>query len=299
MPTFPFTSLTISRIEPRSFSALNYFPLIPPSVCFTGAIAGPGSTLLNANVLPTLDKDQLRLCAFINLCTYLKPGDGKKTPFTGYHPFQVFVIFPIHIQPWKSMCKKFVDRGGHSPFQPTASFYCAGKIAGMLNPKLMKHPPQLEKDYMFIVVPDNWTFLPGTVTPYEAKTTQPAEKPKLTNAQAIFATPTKRKAPHTPPSSSQSLIPESSPETPSRRPRINSSDAIDLTGGLGGQTVMQTAAGPVPLSADTSFNTGGDVSDDMDELQMSSARQKETSSSTTASEAPNPVRRTRHLAKKS
>jgi hypothetical protein len=30
------------------------------------------------------------------------PGNASKTPFRGFHPFQVFIIFPIHANPWSS-----------------------------------------------------------------------------------------------------------------------------------------------------------------------------------------------------
>lgn len=37
-------------------------------------------------------------------------------------------------------------------------FTCAGKAAGFLDHRAMVHPPELERDFIFIVVPDTWTF---------------------------------------------------------------------------------------------------------------------------------------------
>ncbi|KAF4445855.1 L-amino acid oxidase [Fusarium austroafricanum] len=44
-----------------------------------------------------------------------------------------------------------------------------GKVAGLLDHRVMVHPPGFQRDYVFIVVPDSWTFLDKTTTP----TTQP------------------------------------------------------------------------------------------------------------------------------
>ncbi|KAJ3453328.1 hypothetical protein MRS44_017575 [Fusarium solani] len=62
----------------------------------------------------------------------LGPGNPDKTPFRGFHPFQVFVIFPIHTNPWAILCKKMTERRD-SQFQPNAQFTCTGKVAGLLD----------------------------------------------------------------------------------------------------------------------------------------------------------------------
>ncbi|KAM4058269.1 hypothetical protein HRG_014604 [Hirsutella rhossiliensis] len=46
-----------------------------------------------------------------------------------------------------------------SQFQPNALLTCTGKIAGLLDHQIMTHAPAFEQDYIFIVVPDTWTFL--------------------------------------------------------------------------------------------------------------------------------------------
>jgi hypothetical protein len=57
-----------------------------------------------------------------------------------------------------------------SQFQASAQFTCTGKVAGLLDHRVMVHPPGFKRDYVFIVVPDSWTFLDRTTT----TATQPA-----------------------------------------------------------------------------------------------------------------------------
>jgi hypothetical protein len=120
--------------------------------------------------VPTLDNVQLKCCGFVQLTTFLAPGNPDKTPFRGFHPFQVFVIFPIRANPWASLCKKMAERRD-TQFQSNVLLTCTGKVAGLLGHHLMVQPPTLEQDYVFIVVPDSWTFLdkgvsgPGSPTP--------------------------------------------------------------------------------------------------------------------------------------
>ncbi|RKK70288.1 hypothetical protein BFJ68_g18393, partial [Fusarium oxysporum] len=137
---------------------------------FTGPVVGPGHALLRKESVPTLDNVQLKCCGFVQLTTFLAPGNPDKTPFRGFHPFQVFVIFPIRANPWASLCKKMAERRD-TQFQSNVLLTCTGKVAGLLGHHLMVQPPTLEQDYVFIVVPDSWTFLdkgvsgPGSPTP--------------------------------------------------------------------------------------------------------------------------------------
>ncbi|KAM5358196.1 hypothetical protein ACJZ2D_015510 [Fusarium nematophilum] len=146
-------------------------PYIPPVVSFTGPIVGPGHSLLRQDLLPGLDAAQLTWCGFIQLSTYLAPGNPDKTPFRVSHPFQVFVIFPIHTNPWAILSKKMIERRD-SQFQPNTQFTYTGKVAGLLDHRVMVNPPGFEREYVFIVVPDSWTFLDRatTVPLYATKT---------------------------------------------------------------------------------------------------------------------------------
>ncbi|KAM4055599.1 hypothetical protein HRG_008536 [Hirsutella rhossiliensis] len=83
--------------------------------------------------------------------------------FPGFHPFQVFVIFPIRANPWAILCKKMAERRD-SQFHTNISFTCTGKVAGLLDHRVMVHQPSSDRDYIFIVVPDSWTFLDKTAT---------------------------------------------------------------------------------------------------------------------------------------
>ncbi|KAF7534595.1 hypothetical protein G7Z17_g13343 [Cylindrodendrum hubeiense] len=191
-------------IAPRTLGTTSEFPTCPPSVSFTGPVAGSGDNLLVKDSLPTFDDRQLRCCGFVQLSTYVAPGKPDQTPFKGFHGFLVFVIFPINANPWTLLCKKMTERAD-SQFTPGTTFTCTGKVAGLLRHGLMAQPPDLEQDYVFIVVPDTWTFGPrpsgaaATVpkTPTKAKAlseiTTPASMAYI-DAKALFLTPPKARA---------------------------------------------------------------------------------------------------------
>ncbi|KAH7109753.1 hypothetical protein EDB81DRAFT_927555 [Dactylonectria macrodidyma] len=153
-----FSDLSARRILPRSLSTTDQFPLSSPIISFTGPVVGPGPALLHKEFVPALDDVQLKCCGFVQLTTFLAPGNPSKTPYRGFHPFQVFVIFPIRANPWASLCKKIAERRD-TQFQSNVLLTCTGKVAGLLGHHLMVQPPTLEQDYVFIVVPDSWTFL--------------------------------------------------------------------------------------------------------------------------------------------
>ncbi|KAH8665656.1 hypothetical protein BGZ61DRAFT_431089 [Ilyonectria robusta] len=139
-------------------SDTDHFPAIPPVVAFTGPVVGSGCTMLRKESIPGLDDVQLKCCGFVQLSTFVAPGKPDKTPFKGFHPFHVFVIFPIHANPWASLCKKIVERQD-TQFQANALFTCTGKVVSLLDHSIIMHPPGFNRDYVFIVVPDTWTFL--------------------------------------------------------------------------------------------------------------------------------------------
>jgi len=144
-------------MAPQMFDSADTLPVTSPIVSFTGPIIGPGHTLLHPDTISDLEDTQAKCCGFIQLSTFLTPGDPTKTPFKGFHPFQVFVIFPIHVNPWSSLCKRMTERQG-THFQSNTLFSCTGKVAGFLDHRIMINPPQLTQDYVFIVVPDTWQF---------------------------------------------------------------------------------------------------------------------------------------------
>jgi hypothetical protein len=104
--------------------------------------------------MPAWDDAQLKCCGFVQLTTFLAPGNPDKTPYRGFHPFQVFVIFPIRANPWASLCKKMAERRD-TQFQSNVLLTCTGKVAGLLDHRLMVQPPALGQDYIFIIVPDS------------------------------------------------------------------------------------------------------------------------------------------------
>ncbi|KAJ3453596.1 hypothetical protein MRS44_017843 [Fusarium solani] len=132
MPALIVRDQGYQPVLPWPFASMDSFPCVPPVVSFAGTITGPGHSLLRQDLLPGLDPTQLKCCGFIQLSTYLSPGNPDKTQFRGFHPFQVFVIFPIHTNPWAILCKKMAKRRD-SQFQPNAQFTCTGKVAGLLD----------------------------------------------------------------------------------------------------------------------------------------------------------------------
>ncbi|KAM4067855.1 hypothetical protein HRG_009789 [Hirsutella rhossiliensis] len=145
-------------VLPRSLASSGQFPSTPPVVSFHGVVAGPGLDLLRRDFLPGLGPDQLRCCGFVRLTTYIAPGLPDRIPFKGYHPFEVFVIFPVYVNPWAVLCKKIAEKS-NSSFLPGVPFTCTGKVVGLLDHRVMLSPPGSERDYVFIIVPDSWTFV--------------------------------------------------------------------------------------------------------------------------------------------
>ncbi|XP_044714637.1 uncharacterized protein HRG_11672 [Hirsutella rhossiliensis] len=130
----------------------------------------PGHSLLRQDLLPDLDAAQLNCCGFVQLSTYLAPGIPDKIPFRGFHQFEVFVIFPIHANPGLYF------------------FTCTGKVAGLLSHRVMIHPPGSDRDYVFIVVPDSWTFLDKATSTAAASSSAISTplKEKPSSASAAF-----------------------------------------------------------------------------------------------------------------
>jgi hypothetical protein len=162
------------------FDMADTFPTISPIVSFTGLIIGSGHNLLHDDIM--LGNDQQKCCGFIQLSTFITPGTPSKTPFKGFHPFQVFVIFPIYANPWLLLCKRMVEKQ-ETHFQPNTFFSCTGKVAGFLDHHIMVHPPQFTQDHVFIVVPETWKFHDKTgkdsITTSPSATT-PAKQPSTT-----------------------------------------------------------------------------------------------------------------------
>lgn len=68
-------------ITPRMFDMTDNFPVIPPIVSFTGPIVGSGRTLLHDEGISGVGDTQRKCCGFVQLSTYLVPGNPTKTPF--------------------------------------------------------------------------------------------------------------------------------------------------------------------------------------------------------------------------
>ncbi|XP_044717938.1 uncharacterized protein HRG_08580 [Hirsutella rhossiliensis] len=241
MPALIIRDQGYQPVLPRLFASMDSFPRIPPIVSFTGLIVGPGHSLLRQDLLPGLDATQLRCCGFLQLSTYITPGIPDKIPLRGFHPFQVFVIFPIRANPWAILCKKMAERRD-SQFHTNISFTCTGKVAGLLDHRVMVHQPSSDRDYIFIVVPDSWTFLDKTATTAAASalalTSPPKRQPSSASAAfqdaraASFSVATPGALPPSPPPSASTsasadpvtpLQKRPCPEpadTPTKKPRL-------------------------------------------------------------------------------
>ncbi|KAK4070013.1 hypothetical protein Purlil1_13589 [Purpureocillium lilacinum] len=219
-------TLFYQECSPRLLGSSSAYPTMMPIVSFTGPVVGSGLDLLHADVATAFNEPQLKCCGFDQLSTFLSPGKPEQTPFKGFHRFQVFVIFPVHANPCTSLCKKMAQRRD-SQFQPGSPFTCTGKVAGLLAHKLMRHPPTLEQDYVFIVVPDTWTFLdkatfnqpPTTqVTPATPKRPAPNAS-EYDNAMARFTSTKKRQhLPRDGALATPKSLPPTSATTPTKRP---------------------------------------------------------------------------------
>ncbi|XP_044717329.1 uncharacterized protein HRG_08837 [Hirsutella rhossiliensis] len=88
-----------------------------------------------------------------------------------------------------------------SQFQSNTLFTCTGKIAGLLDHQIMKHAPAFDQDYIFIVVPDTWTFHDKAMSDQASATQLLPTTPKsasilmLASSRSLpdpYQTPTKR-----------------------------------------------------------------------------------------------------------
>ncbi|KAH7114647.1 hypothetical protein EDB81DRAFT_920646 [Dactylonectria macrodidyma] len=284
-------------IDPRTLCNGEGFPLIQPIVSLTGQVLGTGQTHLIKDSVPQLDDAQLRCCAFIQCCTYITPGQPSKSPFKGFHPFQVFILFPIRALPFSLLCKKMADRKD-TQFVPGVPFNCVGKIVGLLDHRLMVAAPLAdEKDYVFIVVPDSWTF-PDKSTPAApaANTVSPSKTepgPSQTGgfaaARSMFKSPSKKSSQVQQSRSQSSQSPQGGPSqqpvTPSqnKRPAISASPSSQSSSNnpapkrLRGSTVT-TETSPIIAGSPVSPLTSVD-SDENDNHEEGEAKENEDSPS--------------------
>ncbi|KJZ70116.1 hypothetical protein HIM_10486 [Hirsutella minnesotensis 3608] len=185
-PALIIRDLGFQAIGQRSTSADRSFPAMSPVASFSGPVVGSGRSLLRRELVAGLGDDQLKCCGFVQLSTYIVPGNPAETPFGGFHPFQVFVMFPIHANPWTSLCAKMIE-SRQSRFQSHTLFVCTGKVVAFLDHRVMAHPPELDRDLVFIVVPDTWTFydkpsLDAVLAP--SSPTEPSKPPSKPTARA-------------------------------------------------------------------------------------------------------------------
>jgi hypothetical protein len=93
-------------------------------------------------------------------------------------------------------------------------FSCTGKVAGFLSHKLMVQAPQMQQDYVFIVVPDTWIFHDKTMKAPISIPSQIATLDKKSSTanffdKSKFLSPSKRqpREPSTPTASAATVLP--------------------------------------------------------------------------------------------
>ncbi|KAH7113447.1 hypothetical protein EDB81DRAFT_922145 [Dactylonectria macrodidyma] len=260
-------------LDPRTLCNSEGFPLIQPVVSLTGQVLGTGQTHLIKDSVPMLDDAQLRCCAFIQCCTYITPGQLSKSPFKGFHPFQVFILFPIRALPFSLLCKKMADRKD-TQFVPV----------GLLDHRLMATaPPVDEKDYSTPPAPAANTVSPSKTEP------GPSQAGGFAAARSMFKSPSKKSSQVQQSRSQSSQSPQRGPSqqpvTPSqnKRPAISASPSSQSSSNnpapkrLRGSTVT-TETSPIIAGSPVSPLTSVD-SDENDNHEEGEAKENEDSPS--------------------
>ena len=201
-------------------TGINEFPSQLPFVNFTGPVIDSGLSLLRHDTTTELGHNLRKCCGFVQLSSYISPGKPDESPYKGYHPFQVFIIFPTEALPWKVLCEKMVA-SPQSRFQPGTFLSCSGYVAGFLDHDLMVHPPPQPQDYVFIITPETWTFH-SNLKPVPRSKPYPPETPTKRSSPGgsmpslmMFSTPSRTSTGQDPSPQSQSLS-SKNPSSPSQ-----------------------------------------------------------------------------------
>ncbi|KAM4064252.1 hypothetical protein HRG_012647 [Hirsutella rhossiliensis] len=133
---------------------------IPPIVSFTGLIVGTGHSSLRRDLLPGPGAAQLNCCGFVRLSTYVAPGMPNKVPFKGFHPFQVFVIFPVRANPGPSCARSLACSVMMSCSTPRArtgtTSLSSSRIPGLFS---TRPPPPSPRWHRFLYATEATSFL--------------------------------------------------------------------------------------------------------------------------------------------
>ncbi|KAL6405993.1 hypothetical protein AUP68_10549 [Ilyonectria robusta] len=134
-----------------------------------------------------------------------------------------------------------VERQG-TQFQTNALFTCTGKVVGLLDHNIMVHPPGFDRDYVFIVVPDAWTFLDKTTSKSAPAALSLSTPPKPTVHQSP-------PIPSTPPASA-SLKPSTPPakrtnsdrgQTPTKKRRLSPASSSTIPSSQSNEPIRSLA----------------------------------------------------------
>ncbi|KAM4063270.1 hypothetical protein HRG_013840 [Hirsutella rhossiliensis] len=130
-----------------------YQPVLPRS--WPLAATGPGLDLLRRDFLPNLGPDQLRCCGFVRLTTYIALACR-----TGFHiratTLRGLCYLSVYVNPWAVLCKKIAEKP-NSSFLPGVPLPAPERSSAFSTTALCS--PRARSDYVFIIVPDSWTFV--------------------------------------------------------------------------------------------------------------------------------------------
>ena len=136
------------------------FPFTPPFASFVGPIDTSTFKLKYPSFWP---EGQERASGFIRLGTYLIPAPTGIVKDKGVYPFHIFVLFPLTIQPWQSMCGWMKNPKGQGPFTTRNWLSGSGSVLGILNRELVEDSEQRDADCpILVVIPDTWEWIPST-----------------------------------------------------------------------------------------------------------------------------------------
>ncbi|XP_044717278.1 uncharacterized protein HRG_08786 [Hirsutella rhossiliensis] len=155
-------------VLPRSLASSGQFPSTPPVVSFHGVVAGPGLDLLRRDFLP-ISGPTSSAAAASSGSTYIAPGLPDRIPYKGYHPFEKIAATP------------------NSSFLPRVPFTSTGKAVRLLDHRVMLSPGS-ERDYVFIIVPDSWTFVDRPSAAAAAASASPLATPFRRQTQSASST---------------------------------------------------------------------------------------------------------------
>jgi hypothetical protein len=136
------------------------FPSTSPYASFVGPI---DTSILRIKFPSFWPEGQERASGFIRLGTYLIPAPTGIMRDKGVFPFHIFVLFPLTIQPWQSMCAWMKNPKGEGPFNTRNWLSGSGPVLSILNREVVEDSEQRDDDRpILVLIPDTWDWIPSS-----------------------------------------------------------------------------------------------------------------------------------------